>query len=589
MFKIEKMTMHSVDGEMFDYKFSSGINFIQGANGSGKSEFYYFIDYMFGASRDFSELKIYKDTLLKVSISVKIDGKQYLLTRTHNKEENYLKSSMNDKEKLLSLEEYRNKIQALISTKTENIKQLREFTNEKITYRTFTMFNFLGEKRQGLINDFLDKCSEVKYRVKLDSILNYIFNDNMELISETQTKITDLNKEIKKLEENQTEYEFIVKNINKSLSVLNTKHRYNGKNIVVVLEEVNKIKKLMNENDSISPKNTNLIKLEIEYNDISERIKKYDAKNKEYGGFKREDINRKTFLQSLESIIGENEDFRYLVEPIQKIIVDLDNSISFSDYLVNDETIRLLKRQQGFVKQDIEKLNSMFELYSIEDKQKAMLVIDQNLTTDLTSVLTSLANLKKKRNNLKEQLLKYQNEDDIKKMNLLSNSITDFYFSAEKDSKLVETDSKLNGFMIEYIKKGNILQPKVTAKKSDDENEGFKSENLYMGSMARHTLIQLCGYLGFLKLLITENKYPLIPILVVDQISKEFDNTNIKAVGSVLEKFYKEVNKSEFQMFIIDKKTPVDLNLKVDSFNQLDAKGRTGFNPFYFDNRSENE
>ena len=37
----------------------------------------------------------------------------------------------------------------------ELLKNIREFTEEELTFRTFTMFNFLGEKRQGAIHDFL--------------------------------------------------------------------------------------------------------------------------------------------------------------------------------------------------------------------------------------------------------------------------------------------------------------------------------------------------------------------------------------------------------------------------------------------------
>ena len=57
--------------------------------------------------------------------------------------------------------------------------------------------------------------------------------------------------------------------------------------------------------------------------------------------------------------------------------------------------------------------------------------------------------------------------------------------------------------------------------------------NYYTGSMARHTLMQLSGYLGFLKLLLEENKYPIIPFLVIDHISKPFDKDNSLAIGKI--------------------------------------------------------
>ena len=78
--------------------------------------------------------------------------------------------------------------------------------------------------------------------------------------------------------------------------------------------------------------------------------------------------------------------------------------------------------------------------------------------------------------------------------------------------------------------------------------------NYYMGSMARHTLIQICGYLAFIKLLINENRVPLIPIIVFDHISKPFDEQNVCAVGKVISKFYEDVSKNDIQMFIFDDK-----------------------------------
>src|SRR5690606_26714026 len=100
------------------------------------------------------------------------------------------------------------------------------------------------------------------------------------------------------------------------------------------------------------------------------------------------------------------------------------------------------------------------------------------------------------------------------------------YFSAKDISSVVEDDMKQDGFKIQYIKRGNILQPMVTKTLMDENDfEEKKSVQYYTGSMARHTLIQLCGYLGFLNMLIKEDKYPLIPVLVIDHISKPFDQS----------------------------------------------------------------
>ena len=99
--------------------------------------------------------------------------------------------------------------------------------------------------------------------------------------------------------------------------------------------------------------------------------------------------------------------------------------------------------------------------------------------------------------------------------------------------------------------------------------------------MARHTLMQLCGYLGFLRMLIKEHKYPLVPFLVVDHISKPFDSKNRKALGAVLHEVYKDIRKSELQIILFDDEDASDLGITPDYSTDLLGKGKSGFNPFY--------
>ena len=119
--------------------------------------------------------------------------------------------------------------------------------------------------------------------------------------------------------------------------------------------------------------------------------------------------------------------------------------------------------------------------------------------------------------------------------------------------------------------------------KVENDNEREK-EKLYLGSMARHTLIQLSGYLAFMNMLIEENKCPVIPMLVIDHLSKPFSDDNKKAVGSILEKFYKQVSKSDVQIFMFDDQDPESLGIVPDHKELLKMDNKTGFNPFYHGN-----
>lgn len=219
----------------------------------------------------------------------------------------------------------------------------------------------------------------------------------------------------------------------------------------------------------------------------------------------------------------------------------------------------------------------------MEEKSKAIALIEEYLSADIQDHSRDLKEIKRKIRELKAELKELQNSDDINKINNLSQFITDLYKSASGISSVVDDDISQNGFKIQYIKRGNILQPIVQVEEKDENGwERKKDENVYIGSMARHTLIQLCGYLGFLKILLREEKYPIIPMLVIDHISKPFDNTNAQAVGHVINKAYKEIGQENLQIFMFDDEEYTTLGLEPDHSENLVDENKTGFNPFYY-------
>ena len=90
----------------------------------------------------------------------------------------------------------------------------------------------------------------------------------------------------------------------------------------------------------------------------------------------------------------------------------------------------------------------------------------------------------------------------LRDRNDFSQYITDMYISLKEISTFVKQDCEQNGFKIKYLKKSNALQPIKIEKEDDKEVE----RNYYTGSMARHIVIQLCGYAAFLSKLIKANK-----------------------------------------------------------------------------------
>lgn len=150
MFKIEKLVLFGVNNKMFIYNFSEGINYFKGKNSSGKTEFYLFIDFMFGSSGNIFDKPWYKGSLFKAEMLFEYNKCKYFIARTSNPEVNYFRVSDDENVESVDFREYKNKLNSVFAQDLKLLKSIRYFTDEDLTYRTFTMFNFLGEKGQGM-------------------------------------------------------------------------------------------------------------------------------------------------------------------------------------------------------------------------------------------------------------------------------------------------------------------------------------------------------------------------------------------------------------------------------------------------------
>lgn len=582
MFRIDKLILYGYDDEKYEYNFSRGVNYYKGKNSSGKTEFYKFIDFMFGSSENIEKKPWYKDSLKKATMYITVNNIKYILTRYKNPEENYLYYGDEEKSECISLKEYKEKLNSIFSPNIKLLRELRDFTEENLTYRTFTMFNFLGEKRQGVIQDFLDKCSDIKYSIKLSSILNFIFNDNLEKIHNLQKELKNILDEVKNLEAKKNKLDFVLNQVNNNIKKLDIDIWYTGENAEDIKNKIEQIKALKDQ-DVVreNKRKKNIAELEVMYSNICEQIKVYENSISDFKQFDKENSNRKLLLNKLNELIEENENFSYLVNPLKSLILDLDNTISFNKYTINDNTILELKKQRKLLKEEIIRSDAKFKCYTLDEKKKAILLIEEYLSTDISCDFKELKNMKKRIIEIRNEIKVLQNSDDDKKILALSKYITELYKSVKGISSLVNDDILHNGFKIKYIKKGNILQPTIEGFEDEKNGKIIKDENYYIGSMARHTLIQLCGYIGFLRLLIEENKYPLIPILVIDHISKPFDERNRKAIGKVIETAVDNIGKDNIQIFMFDDKNCDELYLQADNYENLVSNKKSGFNPFY--------
>ncbi|EAD7023740.1 hypothetical protein ABA23_15155, partial [Listeria monocytogenes] len=545
MFKILNLNLINVNKEEYTYSFKAGINFFKGKNDSGKTEFYKFIDFMFGSSYDISNIPWYENLEKAVMVFQK-DGIKYKIVRTKNSNINYFDyiDEPNYDNNEIDFEEYKAKLMAVFSPNEKNLRELRAFIDEDITYRTFTLFNFLGETRQGVVNDFFDKSHEIKYALKLDSILNFIFNKNLEAINQLKIEFNSLTSDVNKIQAELESNNFIRKRINGLLLQLGVKKIFNGKNSSDIYMEIEKFEKMEEKptNDKVD-----LSSLEIYYNTLSEQINEYDKIIQDSKQIENDNRNRESLLRNLQELVRDKKDYQYLINPIISTLNELENSISFSRYVRQDEVVKKLKEQKNDVKDEIQRQSSKFKMYSFNEKTEKIVILKDLLGQKNNEI--DLEDLEKKKRRIKDiryELKKLQNSEDKEKLNKISNLMTTLYKSSKEISTISKTDFNNEGFHLEYIKKGNSIQTIIF----DELND--KKDRYYIGSMARHTMMQLCGYLSFLVMMIKEDRYPLIPFLVLDHISKQFDKENGKAIGSILAELYKNIDKEDLQIFIFD-------------------------------------
>lgn len=125
-----------------------------------------------------------------------------------------------------------------------------------------------------------------------------------------------------------------------------------------------------------------IAELEVVHNNLDEQIKVYENYKTEMQTFQKENENREVLLKNLQSIIDQNNDFEYLINPLKLLTGELKNSISFNKYIISDETVKKLKIQRDKVKEEILKNDTQFIKYQLDDKAKAIVVIEDCISSD---------------------------------------------------------------------------------------------------------------------------------------------------------------------------------------------------------------
>lgn len=570
MFSIERLELASFSGKTSTYSFSSGINYINGPNSSGKTEFYNFIDYMLGADKkNLSEAPWFKQSLQTAKMQIFFNG--HTLTLHRDLLGNEFGLAIDGTAcKVSDLGEYRKYLNSLFLESAEEPGSLSEYVGQELTYRTFTLFSFLSEITVGRINGFFSKLLEIKYRVKQRPLFDYLFSTDPDRIVFLQRKIAELNKQARELEARRAFNNHYLEAVNQELAKLGIVERFDGGNAAVISELVESAA-ISIELDSSSSLMANDV---VEADQLRNDIKAQKQMIHELKGTKSQDAKRHRLLDRLSSLIADDDSRADLLDQTCNLLSEIEVSIPRKDLDLQKELLEHKESRLTHLEAKLTAANVVFNPLDFNEKSKAILVVNEYLSQ--YSALCKPDNyddVKTEISRLNRELRKLKHSDDDNSINSISDTVTDLYQSASPASSFVVSDFKQPDFYIKFQKEGVGLQPTFT--------EGDDSVDVFTGSRARHTLMQICGYFAFMHYLLQKRNIPLVPLLVFDHVSSPFDKESRGAIGAIISKFYSLVDKDDVQLFLFETEEPKALGIVPDKYISLVSDDRTGFNPFY--------
>lgn len=422
MFNLIELTLYGeVEGQIFTYHFVEGINYFKGKNDSGKTEFYTFLDYMFGANVNLSDKEWFRGTLSSAQLVFSYNDRKFVVARSiSNPDKNYFRYFDEEGFEEVRLNEYRARLNIVFSEDQKTLKELRAFVEEDIGFRTFTVFNFLGENRQGVLSDFFDKCSRLEYSIKLPSLLNYIFNPNIARISELKKREENLKTKLETLENQARQNDDILGRVNHQLKILGINRAFNGKNAMTILHEIDSLQNALEKGESAT-KSLAITELEAIYTSLDEQIKRQKNAEYDHKRFVDASVKQKVLLDRLREMVEQKPMYAYLIEPIISLTADLDKSISFNKYLIQETTTRELQKQRDEIRQQILANKSRFAIYSVSEKSQAATLIKEYLSYyDCDFDSDKLAEIRSELKKIREEIRMLQNANDTEKIcNLL--------------------------------------------------------------------------------------------------------------------------------------------------------------------------
>lgn len=522
MFKIKNITLNDKDS----YDFNDDYTIIYGPNNCGKSVLFKVIYYMLGSSIGWDEKPVWglkgMDNVHRISMRI-FNGKTlYMMRNDENKY--FYKNDFADDYMQIDIDVYKDLIQSMLISNTDCFELYHEVVEENLTFRAFSYLNFIDQYALGNVVHVFQQSVDYKFVKRIRKQMQFIFD------SKRQKDLSNLEKRQKEIADKLNGYSDSIAKRKLLLDQINYEMDYLGIPNPDLLEDKKKNYEAFckdRSSNTVNPINKELTYLLNVRNKLNNQIQIEKTFSKQRDLIGNRNKKYKLLLQLLKNSIGEEDEFKYYLESIEKslsFLQDEDNVLSMKDYNLSIEKINNKKNEINSL---IEKIkNSMSEKsdYDISNSIKSLsFYFDKyeklNMLADISSLENSRKELEKSIKDLKSKM----NTNNSEKLNKY---LTNLYLNMPNELSFIKEDLGLvsKGFSLEFLPSKVATIGRSVEELERDGEKIVRISEFIPGSKARQTCWQIITYIGLHKFI--KELYPslpLLPIIVVDAINEPFD------------------------------------------------------------------
>lgn len=534
MLRITKLTLFSNHIIVNSFDFSNQVNFIRMGNSKGKSSLFSLVDYLLGSST----ITLSEETFKNIDY-VELQTNHGIFGRkTFDKNHFTYRLRAEDGKQTVGEDYYKSQIEnACLDGDSSERDSVRELADENVTYRTYTLFNFLDEHYLGQIekNIFSKQMLLDYYRGKY--IFDYVFNkNNIKRINTLKKEIDELNK---KGARTSVERELYLGKTNRLQSLFaDLGLDYRGNAMQKNAEILNKYEKeLLIANSQIKQSEDYYYLWDV-LNSITNTIRK--LKEQKMSLKSQNELNEKriVLLGSLKELFDGSESDN-IVNPIIEMINKCQTVGVAAEQSDFDETISELEKRKKDIQKEIYRIKAVNSEINVDTKRGKVAEARVLLQDILSYKDKGEENVEEEIKNKRKEIRELRNSYDVKIEERVSTLINHYYSSLKgKGYSFIDRDYEKNDFRLSFnYKKMTVLGYTTIISESGEKYNAITM----LESMSRQTVIQLCAYFAFNQLFKQEFNFPIISTLFLDNVSKPFENSNKPLLYDLLTLFTSEV------------------------------------------------